>query len=148
MRPLILLLPALLLTACQPAIDSFQDCVDAGNPVMESHPRRCIAGNTTYTETVGGQRDEHGCLTPAGYSWNETIGACARSWELDHDEARAASTAAEPFDATTTITDVQPRDCQGCYTVTLERNDNQRRHTIIVQDWQAQNITQDRNAHK
>ena len=27
---------------------------------------------------IGGERDEHGCLGPAGYTWNEEIGACIR----------------------------------------------------------------------
>lgn len=30
---------------------------------------------------VGGQRDEHGCLGPAGYTWDESLKACVRPWE-------------------------------------------------------------------
>ncbi|OIO40758.1 hypothetical protein CO154_02305 [Candidatus Pacearchaeota archaeon CG_4_9_14_3_um_filter_31_7] len=30
---------------------------------------------------IGGQRDEHGCLTPAGYSWNATEQECVKEWE-------------------------------------------------------------------
>ena len=30
---------------------------------------------------IGGQRDEHGCLTPAGYSWCESKQKCLRNWE-------------------------------------------------------------------
>ena len=33
---------------------------------------------------IGGQRDEHGCLGPAGYSYNETLKVCVREWELDY----------------------------------------------------------------
>ena len=33
-------------------------------------------------ELIGGQRDEHGCLGPAGYSWNETLQICIREWEF------------------------------------------------------------------
>ncbi len=29
---------------------------------------------------IGGERDEHGCLGPAGYSWNETDQMCVREW--------------------------------------------------------------------
>lgn len=142
MRPSFLFPLALLLIGCQQAIDSFQDCVDAGNPVLESHPRQCVADGTTYTEPlVGGQRDEHGCLTPAGYGWDDTIKACVRIWELDQDQAQAAATAAEPFDTTTTITSVEATGCEGCYAVTLERNDNQQRRTIILQDWRIQAIS-------
>ena len=42
---------------------------------------------------IGGERDEHGCLGPAGYSWNETVGACVREWELTNEEKQAAAIA-------------------------------------------------------
>jgi hypothetical protein len=32
---------------------------------------------------IGGQKDEHGCLTPAGYSWCEAKQKCLRIWEED-----------------------------------------------------------------
>lgn len=32
-------------------------------------------------ELIGGQRDEHGCLIPAGYSWCEEKQKCLRVWE-------------------------------------------------------------------
>lgn len=32
-------------------------------------------------EPIGGQRDEHGCLGPAGYSWNQSEEKCVREWE-------------------------------------------------------------------
>jgi hypothetical protein len=31
---------------------------------------------------VGGQRDAHGCLPAAGYSWCAKENACVRPWEL------------------------------------------------------------------
>lgn len=33
------------------------------------------------TELIGGQKDEHGCLAPAGYSWCEAKQKCLRVWE-------------------------------------------------------------------
>jgi len=30
---------------------------------------------------IGGDKDEHGCLITAGYSWNETEEKCVREWE-------------------------------------------------------------------
>lgn len=30
---------------------------------------------------IGGKRDSHGCLTPAGYSWDEKCKVCIRPWE-------------------------------------------------------------------
>jgi hypothetical protein len=32
-------------------------------------------------EPIGGQRDSHGCLGPAGYSWNQSEESCVREWE-------------------------------------------------------------------
>ncbi|MFH1452169.1 MAG: hypothetical protein ABIF88_03280 [archaeon] len=32
-------------------------------------------------DLIGGERDSHGCLGPAGYSWNETEKECVREWE-------------------------------------------------------------------
>jgi hypothetical protein len=33
------------------------------------------------TQPIGGDKDEHGCLIAAGYSWCETKGKCLRIWE-------------------------------------------------------------------
>jgi len=32
-------------------------------------------------QMIGGQKDEHGCLIPAGYSWCEASRKCLRTWE-------------------------------------------------------------------
>ena len=32
---------------------------------------------------IGGQRDEHNCLIPAGYSWNAGEQRCVREWETN-----------------------------------------------------------------
>lgn len=37
-------------------------------------------------ELIGGQKDEHGCLIPAGYSWCEEKQKCLRVWEEKCDE--------------------------------------------------------------
>ena len=31
-------------------------------------------------DLIGGDRDEHGCLGSAGYTWNETDQMCVREW--------------------------------------------------------------------
>ena len=33
-------------------IDSFEECAKAGNPVMESYPRQCIANGNTFVEEI------------------------------------------------------------------------------------------------
>jgi hypothetical protein len=37
--------------------------------------------NTSDEHLIGGQKDEHGCLIPAGYSWCEIKQKCLRTWE-------------------------------------------------------------------
>lgn len=34
-------------------------------------------------QQIGGQKDEHGCLIGAGYSWCEAKNKCLRVWEED-----------------------------------------------------------------
>lgn len=34
------------------SITDFIDCMEAGYPVMESYPRKCRAGNSTYVEEI------------------------------------------------------------------------------------------------
>jgi hypothetical protein len=72
---------------------------------------------------IGGQRDEHGCLGPAGYSWDEDIGACVREWELDDSQKHAAKTAVDYVgqEYATTITEVTAGECEDCFTVKIEQ---------------------------
>ncbi len=36
-------------------------------------------------QLIGGDRDEHDCLIPAGYSWNESEQECVREWETGEE---------------------------------------------------------------
>lgn len=73
---------------------------------------------------IGGQKDNYGCLISAGYSWNESIGACIRSWELDESQAKAAQIAIAPFSyRPITIEKVETLRCVGCFIVTLKSYD-------------------------
>lgn len=42
----------LFLLGCQTEINSFEDCVAAGNPIMESYPRQCSDNGQTFVEEV------------------------------------------------------------------------------------------------
>ena len=33
-------------------VDNFKECVAAGNPIMESYPRKCLHENQTFTELI------------------------------------------------------------------------------------------------
>lgn len=39
-------------------VNSFQSCVDSGNPVQESYPRKCTANSQTFTEDIGNELDK------------------------------------------------------------------------------------------
>jgi hypothetical protein len=38
---------------CLKGVLTFEDCVEAGNPIMESYPRQCIHNGKTYVEDIG-----------------------------------------------------------------------------------------------
>ena len=87
-------------------ITNFTECKAAGYPIMESYPAQCAGPDgQTFTEEltadeknnleppiVGGDKDEHGCIGSAGYSWCELKNKCLRVWEepcLPDDEVSA-----------------------------------------------------------
>lgn len=39
----------------QPIVTNFEECVAAGNPVMESYPRQCRDGEQSFTEDIGNE---------------------------------------------------------------------------------------------
>ncbi|MFH1403741.1 MAG: hypothetical protein ABIH11_05675 [Candidatus Altiarchaeota archaeon] len=127
-------------------VSNFQECLDEGYPVMESYPRQCrdSEGNT-YVEVVeepvkddtivGGQKDEHGCLGPAGYSWSEDVGACTRTWELNDNQRKAAGKAVEyvGFETGLTVIGVDVGKCRGCFLVHFSVDDS--RVDVSLDDW-------------
>ena len=42
-----------------------------------------ISQKEEILKPIGGEKDEHGCLGPAGYSWNDEEDSCVRVWLLD-----------------------------------------------------------------
>ncbi len=48
------------------------------------------ANNNPDNQIVGGDRDEHGCIGSAGYSWCALKNKCLRIWEENCDEQLAA----------------------------------------------------------
>lgn len=39
-------------------------------------------GHPSFEKLVGGDRDEHGCLSAAGYTWSYALHDCVRLWEV------------------------------------------------------------------
>jgi hypothetical protein len=86
---------------------------------------------------IGVQTDEHGCLVPAGYSWDEEVGACLRVWEVDGVDARAAAVSAVNKLGRSkglTLISVQAKDCSGlCFDVEFEVGDAQpKEHKVLL----------------
>jgi len=72
-------------------------------------------------QLIGGQRDEHGCLGPAGYTYDEDIQACIRTWELDDIQKQVAKKAVEDLGPShsLTISKVESSECPDCFFVYL-----------------------------
>ncbi len=90
-------------------------------------------------KSIGGEKDEHECLVPAGYSWDEYIGACIRNWEFDEDQKKAAKAAVEYLDSdkVSTIVEVNVLRCHGCFTVKLEQGEEREFLVIDINGWRA-----------
>lgn len=139
------------------AITTFEECAAAGYPVMESYPRQCRTpgpSGQTFTEiiddgggeepgSIGGERDGHGCLGPAGYSWDAEVGACIRPWELDESQKEAARIAVDflGWEYATTVTGVATARCPGCFSVTIEQGEARDRFTVTLSDWTVSEST-------
>lgn len=53
-------------------ISSFEECVKAGYPVMESYPRQCSDGTNSFTESVGLKEE---CVVNNGH-WIDSVSEC------------------------------------------------------------------------
>lgn len=54
-----------------------------------------LSSNVFAAPMVGGDKDAHGCIGSAGYSYSETLGKCIRPWELytiDHEQMVTGNT--------------------------------------------------------
>jgi len=122
-------------------VTNFEECVAAGNPVMESYPRQCRHNGQTFAEEIepliGGQRDEYGCLGPAGYGWSEEANACIREWELDENQKKAAKIAVDyiGYEKGLTIIQVQTAGCPSCFMVEVEKGKDRIKTTL--ENWEV-----------
>ena len=87
---------------------------------------------------IGGEKDEFGCLTPAGYTWDENVTACIRPWELDESQKQAAKIAVAPLSIMPrTVTKVETLRCPGCFIVYLNLGDEGSLREIKLIDWKV-----------
>ncbi len=92
--------------------------------------------NNLQNELIGGQRDNHGCLGPAGYSWDEELGVCARAWELDDNKKKVVKIAADWLgrQETLTVLEVLAAKCPGCFTIKFEKE--QEKISVNLKNWE------------
>ena len=57
------------------AVTDFNSCAAAGRPILESYPRRCQYGSTTFTENIGNALDKTDLIQVADPVPNQTIGS-------------------------------------------------------------------------
>ncbi len=152
--PVLLLLSVVFISGCATddsgsEITSFEECAEAGYAVMESYPRQCrTPDGQLFVEEIegtpiGGERDEHGCLGAAGYTWDGDVGACIRTWELDEGQKTAAGIAVEyvGWEYATTVVEVLTARCPGCFMVKLEQGEQRDAVTVNVNNWTASGKT-------
>ena len=76
-------------------------------------------------QLVGNDKDSHGCKPSTGYAWDANITACARSWELDESQAKAAQIVVAPMNVMPrTIVKVETLRCPGCFIVYVQSMDS------------------------
>ena len=54
---------------------------------------------TTTPQIVGGDKDSHGCIGSAGYTWSAPMKKCIRTWEYYSIDAKSPSTGIKRLDA-------------------------------------------------
>lgn len=82
-----------------------------GKWVKHGNPSSEIPSYSCDNNIIGGERDEHGCLGAAGYSWNETEKECVREWEIN-EERYQITDFRSCADAGYSIMESYPRQCK------------------------------------
>ena len=87
---------------------------------------------------IGAQRDTNGCLIPAGYSYNQNIEVCLRTWELSQQQKKAAKIAIEHLTPyySLTITQIEQLICSGCFNVYLT-DENFEDNLVSIINWEV-----------
>ena len=94
---------------------------------------------------VGGNRDTHGCLGPAGYGWSEEVGACLRAFEMTPDILKASKIAVDHVGPGYALTVVSFNSYEeaGAYDIVLESGEERSKQTVYIKDWKVQSVVAD-----
>ncbi len=113
-------------------------------PAGKTYQQQQLEEGVKEEDIIGKQRDEHGCLGPAGYSWDEEAGACLRTWEIKEDGYRRAIKIAVEhlgWEEDATVIEVQLLRCPGCFIVKLERNSTNERKSVNINNWEVEKVS-------
>jgi hypothetical protein len=67
---------------------------------------------TSDTQIIGGDKDSHGCLISAGYSWCEIKSKCLRNWEEPCEKSKPQTTTTADITTDDTETQTIPEDTE------------------------------------
>lgn len=96
-------------------------------------------GQPPMPAVIGGERDAQGCLTAAGYAFDEAVGACIRAFELTPDIMRAAQMAVDAVGRgyALTVVSFNSYEERGAYDIMLERGTERTRQTVYIRGGQV-----------
>jgi len=85
---------------------------------------------------IGGDRDEHGCLIAAGYSFNDNVGACVRQFEMTPGIEGAARIAVTYIGKgyALTIVSFNSYEEPGAYDIMFERRMERKVETVYIRN--------------
>ena len=118
--------------------------IKQGNPNAPRPEEYCI-GDEVVSEKPSNnldieQKDEYGCLLAAGYSYDNEIGVCARSWELNTVDKYEAAKVATKFLSQNEniygvlISEIQSNPCFGCFKVVFLKEE--KKYNVILVNWE------------
>ncbi len=106
-------------------ITTFEECEKAG---------WLVRSITVYDGPVGSP--EKKCELWSGKSFMK---------EISQEQQRAVEIATAHLSYPVTIIEVKKLECQGCFSVKLQRDDNQHQFTIVLDNWEIKNVVQSDN---
>ncbi len=88
---------------------------------------------------IGGDRDVNGCLISAGYSFNQSVGACIRAFEMTPDIMKASKLAVDSIGSSyaLTVASFNSYEEAGAYDIFLEQGVDRVKRTIYIKNWKV-----------
>ena len=102
-------------------ITTFEECENAG----------WLVRSIKVYDSVG----DYGSIEKECTLWSGKHFVKQRAQELTDDQKRAVEIATAHLSYPTTIVEVKKLECYGCFSITLQRDDNQRQFTIMLDNW-------------